>query len=269
MFEDREHQEEVARQAENPTGRSAYMDRWRERNPDFEGDPDDETLYSDAITQIDEGNERYNSLNSLNAKLAETISEDENLAQFIAMIASGVSVPRAVAESFGDLLGRLGEEDLAQYEQGLTGIREENARRSENAMTYRTNLANYISENNLTEEQAKNLEGTIYDFMGDVINLNIPVDMIALFDKGLRADEEIAAVIEDKDAEIAAAELAAKNETIEQMKESKTDAEEMPDLQGVKSGGQVRRKDTMATDETNNREEFVDRLEQTSRRRRN
>ena len=234
---------------QNPTGRAAYLSRWRERHPDFDGEPDDEVLYTDAISLIDEGNERYNSLNSLNAKLAETISQDENLAQFIAMIASGMSVPRAVAESFGDLMNRLSEDDLAQYEQGLAGIREERARRSENAVTYRRNLAEYIQTNNLTEEQAKNLENNIFMFMEDIISLNIPVEMIEVIDKGLRADEEKAALEAKQEAEIAAAELAAKNEVIEQMREKESDAEDVPDLQGAKSGGEARRAESR-TNET-------------------
>lgn len=80
--EDAQQPQEQAPQAaeEQPvTGRAAFMSRWRDSNPDITDDPDDDTMYDWAGSQMDDLSNRYNSVNGANEKLAEVVGQDPQI----------------------------------------------------------------------------------------------------------------------------------------------------------------------------------------------
>ena len=241
----RENTEEILENqpAEQPplTGRALYIERWRGRNPDAD-EPDDDALYSDAVSQIDELTSKYESLNAPNEKLAQVISENPDLAQFIAMIIAGKSIPRALAECFGGIIDRMDESSLAEYEKGREEVNATFGMRKENVQKFKANLEEYKQANGLSDERMEATTNAILDVQQAFLDFDIPVEVIGIIDKGLHAEEDKAEIIEEVKAEVEADALHIKNQTIEEVKRNRTAGGEVPDLVGRKTGATQNRR---------------------------
>ncbi|MBK5195734.1 MAG: hypothetical protein JJE08_06850, partial [Proteiniphilum sp.] len=65
-------------------GRNAAISKWKEGNPDYEGDPEDDDLYDYTLGQSDEWKGKYDKQNKVNSALANRVSEDPRLGALIA-----------------------------------------------------------------------------------------------------------------------------------------------------------------------------------------
>lgn len=226
--------EELAQQqaqAETPKGRAAYLDLYKQHNPDMESEPDEDELFEHArkgYAERDELQGKYSSLNSSNEKLASVVSEDPRFAQFIAMVAAGENLMYALGKTFGNLVDNIDEDSLEELRKGQQEFSAKFAKVKENFNAYDTNLKAYAETNGLSPEMVEKIDNAIMDIAEAFNDRDIPTDVIELVHKGLDYDEEKQALGE-------AEALAIKNKTIDEMKGGGgKPVAVMPDVQGAK-----------------------------------
>lgn len=226
--------EETPQEEAPLTGRGAFEKRYRDANPDFEGDLDDDTLFDyagSAFTERDELQGRYDSLNGANEKLAQIIGEDPRFAQFIAMVASGENLWYALGSTFGDVLDSLDEESLSELREGQEDYKSRYAKMKESFSTFEGKLAKYGEEKGLSEEDVSKIKESILNLAEMFNSGDFDNETFDLVYKGIDYDTE-------RDAEINAAEIAGRNAAIVDMKNKKSEGR-MPDMGGHKTSPKV------------------------------
>ena len=213
-----------------PKGRTAFMARYRGANSEITDDPDDDTMYDWAGTQIDDLSSRYKSVNGANEKLAEVVGQDPRFAQFIAMVAGGENLMYALGKTFGNMVDELDDEAIENLRKGQEEYSARYKRVQENFATYENTLKAYGEKNGLTPDQLSAVNNAILDIAEAINEGEIPEEVIDNIWKGLDYDTE-------RTSEIEAAKLSGRNEAIEAIKDKKTTAP-LPDL----SGGRIQPK---------------------------
>lgn len=218
----------IEEEEKTPTGRVAFMKRYRDAHPDIEEDPDDDALFDyagGAFTERDELQGRYDSLNGANEKLASIIGEDPRFAQFIAMVANGENMWYALGTTFGDVINQLDEESLAELQSGQEDYKNRYTKMKDSFSSFEQKLSDYGARNELSEEQVNEIKESILD-LADMFNSgDISDEMFEMVYKGIDYDNEHTAQLE-------AAQLAGRNDAIVDMKNRKTGASPLPDLAG-------------------------------------
>lgn len=207
-----------------PKGRTAFMARYRGANSEITDDPDDDTMYDWAGTQIDDLSSRYKSVNGANEKLAEVVGQDPRFAQFIAMVAGGENLMYALGKTFGNMVDELDDEAIENLRKGQEEYSARYKRVQENFATYENTLKAYGEKNGLTPDQLSAVNNAILDIAEAINEGEIPEEVIDNIWKGLDYDTE-------RTSEIEAAKLSGRNEAIEAIKDKKTTAP-LPDLSG-------------------------------------
>lgn len=210
-----------------PTGRTAFMERYRAANADITDDPADDAMYDWAGSQLDDMTSKYKSVNGANEKLAEVVGQDPRFAQFIAMVAGGENLMYALGKTFGNMVDELDDEAIENLRKGQEEYSSRYKRVKENFSTYENTLKAYGEKNGLTPQQLSDVNNAILDIAEAINEGNIPEDVIDNVWKGLDYNTE-------KTAEIEAAELSGRNKAIEDIKGKKTKAP-LPDLSGSRS----------------------------------
>lgn len=219
---------------ENPIrGRSAAIARWKENNPEYEGDPEDDDLYDYALGQSDEWKGKYEKQNEVNSALANRISEDPRLGALIAglMETDENGNKRNPAYVLAKLYGKdfLDDEEAlaslndgyAEYLEGVKRTEEESRKAQENFLESMKKVDAYANENNLSEERVEELRQSIVQAADDMINGKFSDDFIATVAKGLSYDADVQEAADTGFVE-------GKNEKVE-MKFGK-DNSDMPDM---------------------------------------
>jgi len=223
---------DVADTTQPVRGRAAYIQRWRERNPEAP-ELDDDGYFDDAGSVIDDLTEKYGSLNALNQKLADVLQDNPDFAEVISMVLSGVSVPRAFGEVYGDILSQLDEESLAEFEAGRGAVRETFGKRKSNAQAFKAALDKYALDNSLSDERKNETLNAILDMQQAFLDFDISPEVIEIVDKGFHAEEDKAELVEELNIENEANVLHTKNATIEDIKRKKAESSGVVDLVGV------------------------------------
>lgn len=225
-------------QADEPKGRAAYMALYKSMYPDLEEDPDDDTMFDHArgvVGERDKYKSDFDALNGANERLAEAIVGNSQVAQFVAMIASGEDPISAIGASFGNLLDNLDEDGLKKYREGQEKFYAHYNKIKDNFSQYENTLKKYGEDNGLDEEVLARINDAILDMAEAFNDRVIPVEVIEVVHKGLDYDE-------GRESEIEAAKLAGKNQAIEEMKEAKSrKPSPLPDLRGGGSQPQPKR----------------------------
>ena len=211
----------------NPTGRSAFMQRYRGANADITDDPDDDTMYDWAGTQLDDLTNKYKSVNGANEKLAEVVGQDPRFAQFIAMVANGENLMYALGKTFGNMVDELDDEAIENLRNGQEEYSARYKRVRENFSTYESTLKAYGEKNGLTPDQLSDVNNAILDIAEAINEGDIPEEVIDNVWKGLDYNTE-------RTAEIEAAKLSGRNDAIEDIKGKKNKAP-LPDLSGSRN----------------------------------
>ncbi len=217
-----------------PTHRESFLEHYRKANPDFEGDPDDEHLWEHAIGTISERDDykgKYDELNGANEKLAETVSKNPRVAQFVSMLSHNEDPLYAIGKSFGNLIDELDEDSLEKLRKGQAEYNERYNKIKNNFSTYETTLKEYGKENGLSEEDLSKVNETIMDIAEALNEGNIPKEVIDNVWKGMDYDSQ-------KEAELEAVKLAERNKTIEEIKDKKKKSP-LPDIQSKKTAPKV------------------------------
>ena len=210
-----------------PTGRSAFMERYRGANSDITDEPDDDTMYGWAGSQLDDLTAKYKGVNGANEKLAEVVGQDPRFAQFIAMVAGGENLMYALGKTFGNMIDELDDEAIENLRKGQEEYSARYNRVKENFSTYESTLKAYGEKNGLTPDQLSDVNNAILDIAEAINEGAIPEEVIDNVWKGLDYNTE-------KTTEIEAAKLSGRNEAIEDIKGKKTKAP-LPDLSGARS----------------------------------
>lgn len=218
---------------EAPTlkGRAAFLEKLRALDAELQDDISDDDLFDRAggfLAERDEIRGKYDALNASNEQLARVISDNEEVAQFVAMLGSGENWIYALGKSFGNILEKLDDETLEKYNAGKAEFEKEAAQRKDNFAAYKSRLDEYAAANGLTDEQKAEVNNTILDIMEALMFGDIPIEVIDNVYKGLDYDSE-------KAAEAEAAKLAGRNEAIEEIKEKKKPPTGLPDLSSRKA----------------------------------
>ena len=214
---------EENKQEMQPKGREAYLAVFKSRNPDMEGDPDEDSLWDHASkgwSERDEMEGRYNELNGLNSKLAENIAGDPRFAQFVAMVANGEPLMYSLGKCFGPLLDQLSDEHLEEMQKGQSEYAAGYDKIKGNFAQYKADLKKYGEENGLDEEMLNKIDDAIMDLAEAFNDRVITPEIIDIVYKGL-----------DSENLQQAANIAGKNEAIDDMK-GKGGESPVPDLGG-------------------------------------
>ncbi|NDV46098.1 hypothetical protein D0T49_03460 [Paludibacter sp. 221] len=246
---------EQPEEGQTPRGRAAFLEAYKKYNPDIADEPDDDSLFDFGrigLTERDELKGNYERINGANERLSAVISEDPRFAQFIAMVANGENLMYALGKTFGNLIDQVNDDQLEELRKGQEEYKSNFTRIKDNFNTYENDLKTYAEENGLDEEAINEINETILDIAEAFMERSISRDIIEIVHKGLDHDA-------DKEAELEAARLAAKNEAIEEIKNKKQPADTMPDLTGQKSNKKTSSPERYANKITNVADAFVER----------
>jgi len=214
-----------------PTGRDAFMGRYKTAYPEKQEDPSEDELYEHANkgwSERDEYEGKYGHLNSLNETLAANISEYPQFAQFVAMVANGANPWFALGSCIGPNADKLDEESQKQFENGKAEYNKRIEQVKGNFDNYTKDLKAYGEANGLTPEQVDELDDKIMEIADAFADRDIPTEVIDIVFKGMDYDNENAAREE-------AAKLAGKNAAIDEMKGKNAKKSALPDLTGNRS----------------------------------
>lgn len=220
-------------------GRAAWLDRYRKDNPDLGEVVDDEDLFEYANGGYSDKESKYDQLNEANGRLAELMSNDPKLAAALTMVAgkNRKSLPYAIGSVFGkDWLDGDLEEFEAGYQENLKRLAESEklqAEATKNIEKSMESIEKYVSDNQLSEEDASQLNENIVMFAENLLMGIIPPELIELVHKGQSYDQDIESAMDTAAVE-------AKNERIEPELKKLTEKNDAIDLGGAASSNKNR-----------------------------
>lgn len=184
-------------------GRSAMLNRWRESNPDFEGDPEDDDLYDYALSQSDEYKSKYDKQNEVNSALAGRISEDPRLGALIAgIMESDESGKRrnpayVIAKLYGkdfmedeEAMSAM-EEGYAEYLEGVKRTEADGQKAQENFLESMKRVDAYAQKNGLAEERVEELRYALVNAADEILLGTFSDVFIETVAKGLSHDADV------------------------------------------------------------------------------
>lgn len=184
-------------------GRAAMLSRWRQSNPDYEGDPTDDDLYDYAMSKADEYKGRYDKQSEVNSALAERISEDPRLGALIAGIMETDENGKrrnpafVIAKLYGkdfledeESLNAL-DEGYAEYLEGAKRTKEDAVKAQENFLESMKRVDKYAEENGLSEERVEELRQALVQAADDMLMGKFSDAFIDTVAKGLSHDADV------------------------------------------------------------------------------
>ena len=190
-------------QAPPPRGRSAMLNRWKESNPDFDGEPQDDDLYDYALGQSDEYKSKYDRQNEVNSALAGRISEDPRLGALIAGImetddkGNRKNPAYVIAKLYGkdfledeDAMQAM-EEGYAEYLEGAKNTQAESKKAQENFLESMKRVDAYANANGLADEAAEELRHALVNAADEILLGTFSDAFIATVAKGLSHDADV------------------------------------------------------------------------------
>ena len=183
-------------------GRAAWIDRYRKGNPNAGEEINDEDLFEHANGAYSDMEGKYNQMNGANSRLAELVSKDPRMGAALSMVAGKdkKSLPYAMGKVYGkDWI----EGDLEEFESGYQEhlqqlanskkLQEEAVGNTEKSIQ---SIEKYISDNQLSEEDAVGLNENIVVFAENLLMGIVPPELIELVHKGMNYDQGIQEAIE-------------------------------------------------------------------------
>lgn len=219
-------------QVEIPKGRAAFMEAYKQRNPDVTEDPDDDSLFEYAqrgLSERDELEGNYKGLNTANETLASAIAAIPPLAQWIAAISNKENPWKALGEILGPQAENLDDESREQLQQGIANFNAQQETTKAKIAKYHSALDSYVAANELTPEDREEIHNTIMDMIEAFIDYDITEEIIEHVWKG-KDSEAI------KATELEALKLSIRNEVINEMKGAKREKSPVPDTGGAGNG---------------------------------
>lgn len=213
---------------EAPRGRAAAMQRWREANEDFEGDPEDDDLYDYALGQADEWKGKYDGQNEVNTALAERIAQDPKLGALIAGIMEDKNPAYVLAKLYGndfledDEALEAMQEGYAEYLEGVNQTKAQGEEAQENFLESMKRVDAYAETNGIGEEQIEELRMNLVQAADDMLNGVFSDSFIETVAKGLSHDADVQEAADTGFVE-------GKNEKVE-MKYGRGDGDDMPSM---------------------------------------
>lgn len=213
---------------ETPRGRAAAMQRWREANEDFEGDPEDDDLYDYALGQADEWKGKYDGQNEVNTALAERIAQDPKIGALIAGIMEDKNPAYVLAKLYGndfledDEALEAMQEGYAEYLEGVNQTKAQGEEAQENFLESMKRVDAYAETNGIGEEQIEELRMNLVQAADDMLNGVFSDSFIQTVAKGLSHDADVQEAADTGFVE-------GKNEKVE-MKYGRGDGDDMPSM---------------------------------------
>ena len=214
-----------------PMGRARALDRYKKKFPDNTEEPTDDAMYDDYHTENEDLRGKYDQLNGINETAAEIANKDPFIAKFLSMILNGEDPYYALGKCFGDLPEQLDEESLEKLRKGQEERKAGYAKWQENSTAYLKKIEKFVADNGLTPEEATQLSNTLEALENAFANYEVPDEVFAIVWDGINSES-------NQNAAAEAAALAAKNNTIDEIKSGKTAKTELPpDVNSVGASG--------------------------------
>lgn len=178
-------------------GRAAWLDRYKKANPEAGDEVDDEDLFEHANGGYSDMENKYNQLNGANSRLAELVAGDPRLGAALSMVTGEgkKSLPYAMGSVYGkDWMDGDLEEFEAGYQENLKQLAESRKLQEEAAKNTGESIKHiekYISDNQLGEEDAAQLNENIVSFAENLLMGIIPPAFIDLVHKGLNYEQDV------------------------------------------------------------------------------
>lgn len=235
-----EIEEKIEEVTEQPLkGRAAWQDRYKKSNPEAGEDIDDEDLFEYANGGYSDVENKYNQLNGANSRLSELVAGDPRLGAALSMVTgdSKKSLPYAMGSVFGkDWMDGDLEEFESGYQENLKQLaeseklQEEAAKNTEKSIQH---IEKYISDKQLSEEDAAQLNENIIVFAENLLMGIVPPELIELVHKGLNYDQDVQDAIDTGAVQ-------AKNERIDPELRKLTDTSDVVDMGSSTGSGKKR-----------------------------
>lgn len=190
-------------QEQPPRGRNAVMNRWRESNPDYEGEPADDDLYDYVLSEADSYKSRYDKQNEVNSALAKRIAEDPRLGALIAGImgtdenGNRRHPAYVIAKLYGkdflqdeDALNDM-EKGYAEYLEQTKKTEAEGKLAQENFLKSMKRVDEYAKANGLSDENTERLRYQLVQAAEDMLMGNFSDQIIETVAKGITYDADV------------------------------------------------------------------------------
>lgn len=219
-------------------GRDAFLNRMKEKNPEYEP-ADDDSFLDDIEGMYREKDETLGKYEKSSQRLAELVASDPQLGAVLSMLVGDEpkSLPYAVAKVYGKDVFNLEGEDLEAFETGyqenLKSQAESQAEYEEqqaNVSQYKKDLAEYCKAQGYDEAKKSELHDNIMAMANDILMGKIPMEVIERQDKGMSYDQDVQEAADTGYVE-------GKNERIDMKKKS---VGTMPDLNNITAAGPAR-----------------------------
>ena len=219
-------------------GRDAFLNRMKEKNPEYEP-TDDDSFLDDIEGMYSEKSETLGKYEKSNQRLAELVASDPQLGAVLSMLVgeNPKSLPYAVAKVYGKDVFNLEGEDLEEFETGyqenLKSQAESQAEYEEqqaNVAQYKKDLEEYCKSQGYDDAKKGELHDNIMAMANDILMGKIPMEVIERQDKGMSYDQDVQEAADTGYVE-------GKNERIDMKKKT---VGSMPDLNNITAAGPAR-----------------------------
>lgn len=237
MAEIEEKLEEVTEQPLK--GRAAWLDRYKKGNPEAGEEIDDEALFEFANGNHSDLESRYNNVQGMTDKMYERASQDPRASVVLSEFVG--EKPQSLPYIMGKVYGRdWMDQDLEEFETGYQEnlkqlaeskkLQEEAAKNIEKSIQH---IEKYISDKQLSEEDAAQLNENIIVFAENLLMGIVPPELIELVHKGLNYDQDVQDAIDTGAVQ-------AKNERIDPELRKLTDTSDVVDMGSSTGSGKKR-----------------------------
>lgn len=219
-------------------GRDAFLNRMKEKNPEY-APADDDSFLDDINAEFSEKEQMLGKYSEANQRLAELVAKDPKLGAVLSMLVgdSPKSLPYAVLSVYGKEVLELEGEELenfeASYQEGLKSQADSESEYQEqlsNIAKYKEDLTSYCQAQGYDEAKKAELHDKIYAMGDNMLMGKISPETIMLIDKGISYDKDIQEAADTGYVE-------GKNERIDMKKKS---VNQMPDLNNITAAGPAR-----------------------------
>ncbi|MCL1868625.1 MAG: hypothetical protein FWF72_06770 [Paludibacter sp.] len=228
---------EMTEEIKPKKGRAAALERYRAANPDITDEPDDDTMFDyeagerDRITgEHDKLKSSYAELEGVVGNFVKSVEDYPLFREFVVEIGNGADPYEAGGKLFKDLLTEGDDDSLAKFKAGAAAADERIKKTRDNYSAYNDRFKQYVEKNNITEDEAKEINDAFFDLV------ELAENMAA--DDGVWDSLRKA---KNYDAAQDAAKLAGRNDAIDEMKGKKVEKTAMPDVNGTASVARSKR----------------------------
>lgn len=182
---------------QTPKGRDGVLAKFKEANPNHEGDPTEDDLWGFAAEGYDSIKGAHNKNIEDQKSFAEFLAKNPRFGGIVGMShgegEDKVPVSRAIGRMYGDVLQEDDDfwEGVKEYESSQAQSREEQKEAQNNFAESLKRLDHFATSNNLSEDQKQDVYDGLMHLADSLLMGDIPDGVFDLIFKGLNYDTDV------------------------------------------------------------------------------